>query len=494
MSPLTEGTSYWVASTPTTSYPALATDVEVDVCIVGGGLTGLLTAWELTEFGRTVAVLERSRIASSVTGFTTAKLTSQHGLKYHRIEQSRGQAAAATYGDVNERAMRRITQLAQQLGIEADIQSRAAYVYSTQPDHATTMQEEAASAARAGLPATFTTDVPVPFPTAGGVRFDDQLEFHPRKLVLGLAAELLARGCLIFEEAKVTGIESGSPCVVTTEAEARVRAADVVVATLLPSGAGSHLIKHVFCHQGYAVALPVDHDPLSDGLFISYDRPMRSLRSIPDGGRCLLQVGGAAQVADPNSGASPWDDLELWGRKHFDAEPAVYRWSTQDYSSADGVPLIGPASDETQHVRVATGFGGWGMSTAGVAAQLFRESICDGEQPWHALFDPRREIPVADSRVASSRSTSGRDVDAAQELDRLAPDSATIVEDHGEQVAAYREPDGTLHRVSAVCTHLGGIILWDRDQREWQCPCHGSRFKPDGAVSSGPARHPLPGR
>lgn len=493
MSPLTEGTSYWVATTPTTDHPTLATDIAVDVCVVGGGLTGLLTAWELTEAGRTVAVLERSRIAVSVTGYTTAKLTSQHGLRYHRIEQSHGPAAAATYGNVNERAMRRISQLAQ-LDIKADIQSRAAYVYSTQPDHTTTMQEEAASAARAGLPASFTTDVPVPFPTAGAVRFEDQLEFHPRKLVLGLAAELVARGCLIFEGTKVTDIDPGSPCVVTTEAGSRVRAADVVVATLLPSGAGNHLIKHVFCHQGYAVALPVDHDPLSGGVLISYDRPMRSLRSIPDGGRCLLQVGGAAQVVDPNSGASPWDDLEQWGREHFGAGAAVYRWSTQDYSSADGVPLIGPASDDTQHVRIATGFGGWGMSTAGVAAQLFRESICEGEQPWHALFDPRRDIALADSRVASSRSTSGRDVDAAQVLDRLAPDSATIVNDHGEQVAAYREPDGTLHRVSAVCTHLGGIVLWDRDQREWQCPCHGSRFKPDGAVSSGPARDPLPRR
>lgn len=228
MSPLTEGTSYWMASTPTTSYPPLEHGIDVDVCIVGGGLTGLLTAWELTDVGRTVAVLERNRIAESVTGYTTAKLTSQHGLKYHRIEQSRGTSAAATYGEANERAMRRITQLAEQLDIDADMQQRTAYVYSTRPDDAASLQEEAASAARAGHPASYTPDVPVPFPT-GGVRFEDQLEFHPRKLLLGLAAALRSRGGRIFEDMKATGIEPGTPCVVTSEGGACVHAADVVV-------------------------------------------------------------------------------------------------------------------------------------------------------------------------------------------------------------------------------------------------------------------------
>lgn len=155
-------------------------------------------------------------------------------------------------------------------------------------------------------------------------------------------------------------------------------------------------------------------------------RCVRSGRSPTATGACCRSA-GLRKWWTPVAENSPWDDLEQWGRERFGARPALYRWSTHDYSSADGIPLIGLVDEANPNVQVATGFGGWGMSTAGVAAQLFRESISEGQHQWHSLFDPHRDIPVADSRVVSSRSTSGRDVDASQELDRLSPGCATIV-------------------------------------------------------------------
>jgi nitrite reductase/ring-hydroxylating ferredoxin subunit len=198
-------------------------------------------------------------------------------------------------------------------------------------------------------------------------------------------------------------------------------------------------------------------------------------------------------VDEPSSGAGPWDDLERWGRDAFaGAREATWRWTTQDYSSTDGVPLIGRLGG-APNVSVATGFGGWGLTTAGVAGELIAGQITGAEADWHALFDPARGMPKVDTRIISGHRT-GLDTPPEQALAALAPGEARVLDLDGEEVAAYRDEAGELHRVSAACTHLGCIVLWDSGSTEWECPCHGSRFAPDGSVTHGPASEPLPAR
>ncbi|MCW2950414.1 MAG: oxidoreductase, partial [Thermoleophilia bacterium] len=258
------------------------------------------------------------------------------------------------------------------------------------------------------------------------------------------------------------------------------------------AGVAEHLRKHLYCHQGYAVALPLNHPSGPDGVFISHERPMRSIRTIgTDDGR-LLQIGGAAHVNDPNSGDTPYDDLEAWAREHFEVGPARYRWTTQDYSSADGMPLVGRV--DANGLYVATGFGGWGLTTAGAAASIMRSQIVGHDEPSEIdhVFDPLRALPLASSLIVSEHTSSGTDRDAIAAMHSLTPGTAAIVTHAGEQIAAYRTTDDQLQLVSAVCTHLGGIVLWDSEDTTWTCPCHGSKFKPDGEVCAGPARTPLP--
>ena len=392
MSPLISGNSYWMESVPGTPLPALSGDAHAHVCVVGGGITGLLCAYELAEAGQDVVLVEGERLASVVTGYTTAKLTSQHSLRYAALKDERGREAAETYGRVNEAALERIRQIAAELGVDGAIETRDAYVYGTSAETPEPIQKEAEVAAEVGLPASFTTSVPLPFDTVGAVRFTDQAQIHPRSLLLPLADALIERGVRIFESTTVTALQHDEHWTVTTEG-GTVRAEHVVLATGTPiAGVGDELWERLYCHQGYAVAMPLTGEG-PDGVLISHDRPMRSIRTILDGDRRLLQVGGGAFVHDSNSGASPFDDLEEWAREHFDVGPAEYRWSTQDNSTTDRVPMIGAL--EKPNLYIATGFGGWGLTTAGVAAALIRDLVTGaaGDPARERLFDPTRPRP-----------------------------------------------------------------------------------------------------
>lgn len=492
MSPITDGNSYWMASVPQTSLPALAEDIETEVCIVGGGITGLLCAFELVEAGKRVVIVESDRIASSVTGFTTAKLTSQHDLRYRRLTDELGADAARVYGRANQDALQRIRQIVDDLGIDADIETRDSYVFAVRPENVDDLRAEAQAASEAGLPASFTTDVPLPFETVGAVRFADQAQIHPRKLLIGLATVLADRGVQIFESSEVTDIEHDGRWTVTCKQGAHVQADAVVIAALTPvAGVGDELWGRFYCHQGFAVALPLRGQG-PDGVFITHERPMRSIRTIARPEGRLLEVGGASYVENPNDGDTPYDDLEAWAREHFDVGPAEYCWTTQDNSTADGVPLIGALDDNGLYVAI--GFGGWGMTTAGVAAAIIRDQITgeSTDEVRDRIFDPHRELREIDDALISEHTSSGTDRDAHMVVDALAPGEAAVVRHQGEQLAVHRRPDGQLDVVSAVCTHAGCIILWDNSAGHWSCPCHGSQFKSDGSIIQGPAATPLP--
>lgn len=494
MSPVTDGNSYWMASVPPTRLlPHLSENLEVDVCIIGGGITGLLCANELAEAGLGVIVLEAHRLASSVTGYTTAKVTSQHGLRYHRLTEELGVDAARAYGRANQDALDRIRQIVADLNIDADLQTRDAYVYATRPDGIAELRAEASAAAEAGLPASFTTEVPVPFATTGAVRFADQAQVHPRKLLLGLASHLRERGVRIFENSEVTAVEHRGRWIVTS-AGGTVTADAVVAAALTPvAGIGDDLWEHLYCHQGFAVALPLLGEG-PGGVLITHERPMRSIRTITGEDGPLLQVGGAAFVEDSNHGDTPYHDLEAWAREHFEVGEATYRWTTQDNSTSDGVPLIGRL--DTRGLYFAGGFGGWGMTTAGVAAAIIRDLIAGapGDGVRDRIFDPRRPMPPIDAGLISRHTSSGTDRDALVVIGALRPGEAAVVRHDGEQLGVHRRADGELDVVSAVCTHAGCIVLWDAAGTHWACPCHGSQFQPDGSLIRGPAEAPLPRR
>ncbi|HEX3291345.1 MAG TPA: FAD-dependent oxidoreductase [Gaiella sp.] len=495
--------SLWTATTDSTSFPALDGDLRVDVAVVGGGIVGITTALLLVAAGKTVALLEGDRVVEGVTGHTTAKVTSLHTMIYAELERRLGKDEARLYGEANEAGLDLIRRLCRDHAIECDLRETSAYTFATADDDVERIEREVAAALSAGLPASFVDEPPVPFSTRGAVRFSGQAQFHPRKYLLGLAEQLEASGGRVFERTRVVDVERGTPCRVRVKAGRAVTAESVIVATHAPILDAKLLLARARSERGYALALEAG-DEMPDGMFISASAPSHSVRTASFDGRDVLVVSGEGHhVGEPGEqGARAHSErLERWARDALGARDVLFRWSTQDLYSLDRRPFIG-AVDRRSRIFAATAFGGWGMTTGTVAGMLLRDLVLEVESPWAGLYDPGRiEARALPSLVQKGAHDAKRLIgdrlghdEPAGSVAELAPGSGEVVRIEGERLAVARDDSGTLHAVSAVCTHLGCIVSWNDAEQSWDCPCHGSRFSARGEVLHGPAKAPLADR
>jgi glycine/D-amino acid oxidase-like deaminating enzyme/nitrite reductase/ring-hydroxylating ferredoxin subunit len=491
-----EHSSYWMISGPGTDFPTYKPDGRrVDVAVVGGGITGLTVALLLNRAGASVAVLEAGRVAAGVTGHTTAKVTSLHGLTYAGLERSFGADGAHTYAEANEAALAEMARLITDLAIDCDFERHAAFTYTEDAGSVSRIEAEVAAATRAGLPATFTTEMDLPYPVAGAIRVEDQAQFHPRRYCAGLADAIVAGGGAIYEQTRVLDVDDGEPCRVRTES-GDLSAGHVVQATQLPIVDPGGFFAKTHPERSYALAVELD-GPSPQGMYLSVDQPTRSVRPIDD--RLVLIGGEGHKVGQDPDTRRRYAALEAFARERFGVVAIRHSWSAQDFMPADGVPYIGRLTPRSEHRLVATGFKKWGITHATVAAMILRDHITGAQNPWASLYDATRLNPKAAAGDLVSEN-----VNVAKRFvgDRLAtmrpPPAETLVPGeaglrtlNGHKVAAYRDDAGTLHAVSARCTHLGCLVTWNTAERSWDCPCHGSRFDVDGGVLQGPAVRPL---
>ena len=486
--------SLWLDTTPQTSYPSAQPEMTVDVAVVGGGIAGLTSALLLAQAGRSVALLERGRIVTRVTGFTTAKLTSCHGLIYHHLVKSFDQERARIYAEANEAAIRHVVAYTEGRGIDCDLQRMPAYTYGVSEGERQTLREEAEAAASCGLPASYTEDVPLPFPTAGAVRIDHQYVFHPRKYLLAVAEEFVEAGGRICENTRVTKIdEQDDGCVVTAD-PGEIRARDVVIATNYPIYDPKFFFTRLFVRSSYALGVKLEQ-PFPAGMFYSTEETEHSLRPHWAGtDREIVIVGGGTHpTGHGDDTVQRYRDLEDWARRNLPVKSVEYHWSTNDPESYDNVPLIGKLTSSTQHLYVATGFKGWGMSHGTLAGLLLRDEITGRDNPWSRLFNPNRIESFASGELVASNVhiigmlIKGKFANYEESVADLPNDDARVVEIDGKKIAVYRDDSGALHAVSASCTHLGCIVSWNSAEKTWDCPCHGSRFTCDGEVVHPPA-------
>jgi glycine/D-amino acid oxidase-like deaminating enzyme/nitrite reductase/ring-hydroxylating ferredoxin subunit len=492
--------SYWMHSAVGTPYPALKADLSVDVVVLGGGIAGVCTAWELTRAGRRVALLEAGRVAAGATGHTTAKLSSLHSMLYGALTRSFGARTARLYARSQQGAVEHVAEVVDELGIDCDLEWLPAFVYTESAEQREAMRAEADAVAGAGLQATFTTDTGLPFPVEGAVRVEGQAQFHPRKYVLALADDMTARGARVFENTRAIGLHEGDPCRVTTESGLTVTASDVVVATHYPVFNRALMFARLVPRREVVVAatIPADRDP--GGMYITPEQNTRSVRTAPHGpGERLLIVTGEKFTPGTADAADAFAALAAWTADRFPGAQVAYRWATQDPATTDRVPYIGPFHPAARHVYVAAGFGGWGMSTGVLSGRLIAALVA-GERPEEArLYDPRRFHPVQEARplLGAQATVAGHFVGdrlpgrAAGSMDDVAAGTGAVVQVDGRRVGVFRDEAGQLHAVSARCTHLGCLVHFNAGERAWECPCHGSRFAVDGSVVQGPANRPL---
>jgi glycine/D-amino acid oxidase-like deaminating enzyme/nitrite reductase/ring-hydroxylating ferredoxin subunit len=500
-------TSVWLATTDRTAYRPLEGESEADakrhaddvtpydVVVLGGGIAGLTTASLLKEAGLRVAVVEARRILEGVTGNTTAKLTSLHGLAYRAIAKTHGDEKARTYAEANEAAIRHVEADAQRRGVDCDFTRADAFTYAEDAENVVAVEEEAQTLRRLGLPGTLTTDTGLPYPVRAALRVPDQAHFHPRKYLLALAAAVHGNGSAIFERTTAQEVEDGDPCVVRTD-RGLLRARDVVVATHQPPFLRGLYFARLSLRRSYVLGMFLSA-PAPRGMYISAEDPFRSVRRQPHGGRDLLIVGG--QNHAPGWGgdtAATVRALEAWARARFPVESIEYRWATHDAVSPDHVPYVGRLTGDAKHVWVATGFSGWGMTNGTAAGLLLADLVQGRDHPWRELYDPGRSGLVGTVKALASdavgEAKSLWTSEAATPREQELPAGEARIEDWGwDKFAVYRDTEGRVHRVSAACTHLGCVVRWNPADTSWDCPCHGSRFDPDGRVLHGPATRPL---
>jgi glycine/D-amino acid oxidase-like deaminating enzyme/nitrite reductase/ring-hydroxylating ferredoxin subunit len=503
-----ETTPLWFATTPETDYdpfvePSDRAATSADAVVVGGGIAGLTTAVHLAEDDHDVVLLERDSLAEGVTGRSTAKVTSQHSLVYDQLREELGREAAEQYGEANQAALEEVARRADESDVDCGFRRLPAYTYARSDDDRAAVRDEVDTASSLGLPASFVEggELDLPYETRGAVAFADQAQFDPRKYLLALAESFVESGGRIYEETPVRDVEEGRPCRVETD-RGTVRADDVVLATHFPIVDRGGFFARMRPKRSYVLAVEIDGE-VPEGMYYDPSTPYRSLRPYRQDGEEYLLVGGenhkTGQAAEPDR----YRRLARFAREHFDVESIEYRWSTQDYVTADSVPYVGRMGPTTDHVYVATGFGGWGMTNGTAAGRVLAELVAGRDHPWHDLYSPKRVTLSKNSlrEVLSENVDAGgrflrgwlRAVDR-RTLQDLDPGEGTVIREGTRPLAVSRDEDGSLRAVSAVCPHLKCVVDWNDAESSWDCPCHGSRFEADGSVIDGPAARDLPTR
>ncbi len=459
-------TSLWHDRHPRTEPVPPAIAGSWDVIVVGAGITGLTTAALLARSGRSVLVVEARHVGAVTTGGSTAKVSLLQGTQYSKIARRHSSTVLRQYADANAEGLAWLVRFCDDHGV--DHQRRPAYTYATTEKGARAARAELDALQRAGLEkAGWADDVPLPFPTTGAVRMDDQVQLDPMELLDALAAEARAHGAVLAEGARVRRVHGRGPARVVTDA-GDADAATVVIATNMPILDRGGFFARAEPARSYSLAFRTG-TPAVDGMYLSADTPTRSLRDAPDADGPLLLVGGDGhKVGADTSEREHLDRLRAWTAEHFPSAVETHAWSAQDYVPHHGLPYVGPVLPGSEHVLVAGGYSKWGLTNGAAAALALSARILGGHVPWASAFEPwtRHEVPGA-------------------------PTSARI-----NAEVALEMTTGWIRRLTGsdtppVCTHLGGVLRWNDAEESWDCPLHGSRFGPDGAVLEGPATCPL---
>lgn len=471
--------SIWSKSVEISQRPVCPSNLSVDVAVIGAGMAGILTAYLLKERGRQVIVLEADRIGSGQTQNTTAKITAQHGMRYKKLIETYGQEKARMYAAANKEAIDRYQELVEKHQIACDFERLPAYLYST--EDAEKVKKEAEAAVRLGISARFCEKVSLPFPVKGAVCFEDQAQFHPLKFIRELAKELE-----VYEGTKVLSVKGH----VLTTSHGKITAQNVVFATHYPivNMPGFYFLRQ---HQERSYVAAYAGVEALDGMYYSADAEGLSYRSYQN----FLLAGGSAHRTGKSKPEGCYESIRRRVKNDFPKAQEITCWSAQDCMTHDELPFIGRYACFRPCWYVATGFRKWGMTFSMIAALVIADAVTGKENPYADLFSPQRchlTAGIKNFMVDLGESSAGllwmRNLFAAQKEADLKNGQGGVVRKGLKRYGCYKEEDGTIHRVSLRCPHMGCELEWNREECSWDCPCHGSRFDIYGNLIDNPAK------
>lgn len=487
--------SLWLDDAPSIPTDAWVQEATYDDVVVGAGLTGLATGLLLARAGRRVAVVEARSVGAVATGNTTAKVSLLQGTHLSSISQHHSDTVVEAYVTGNLEGQQWIARFCDDHGVP--VQRVPAYTYAQGTSGRSAIERERRVARRVGLDVTWLDGLDVPFPVEGAIGLADQVQLNPMDLLAALASELREHGGVLHEGVRVTGVNVGDPCQVSTT-EGDVRCSTVVLATGIPILDRSLYFAKMSPQRSYCVAYEGVSPP--EGMYLSADQPSRSVRwaARPDGSRALIVGGSGHAVGRSRSPRRHLDQLRSWAVEHFAGVRETHWWSAQDYAPVDHIPFVGPMPRGRGHVYVATGFDKWGMANAVASALRISADVLGGQMPWAEPLRHRITRPRALAQGVWLNAEVGALLAGGWVGSLMTGGNRPPAEGSGRIHRGVPKPvasstvDGTTCSVSAVCTHLGGVLTWNDAERSWDCPLHGSRFAPDGSVLEGPATRPLP--
>jgi glycine/D-amino acid oxidase-like deaminating enzyme/nitrite reductase/ring-hydroxylating ferredoxin subunit len=497
--------SIWHGTVGDMSRPALAAEARADVCIVGAGISGMVTAYLLSRAGRHVIVVDDGVVGGGETGRTTAHLSDALDDRYAELERIHGAEGARLAAHSHRSAIDLLERIAVEESIDCGFTWVDGYLFPADDagdgDAARQrLTDEFEAARRAGVPVEAGAAAPfAPFTDRECLRFARQARFSPLEFVAGLARCIEANDGRIHTGTHVTGVSGGSPVRVETAAGHTVLASACVVATNSPIN--DSVITHAkqAPYRTFALAARVPRDSVPDALYWEDADPYRYIRLQRGDGHDWVIVGGADyKTGQKDDDAGRLDELERWTRARFPmTESIAERWSGQVLEPADGLAHLGRSPDGAENVYVITGDSGHGMTHGTIGGMIVTDLILGRENPWTELYDPRRirlraagELAKENLNVAVQYSAWVLPGDA-RSAEAVPLGEGRVVRRGARMVAVYRDDAGTTHERSAVCTHLRCIVNWNDLEQSWDCPCHGSRFDRFGAVLNGPATEPL---
>lgn len=455
--------SYWANTIHLPEYPCLEKDMQVDVIIVGGGITGITSAYLLVNEGLKVAIIEADKLLNGTTGHTSAKITAQHDLIYDELIRYTGKTMARLYYEANIDALQFIQETINIHHIDCDFTHQDAYLYATTEEYALKLEKEAEAYEELRIEGKLVNKLPFDLEIHNALVMKNQAQFHPLKYLAHLTQIITEKGGYIFENTTAINTETGEQPVVHTREGARVTGNYVLSCSHFPfyEGAGLYSTR-MHADRSYIIAAKTKKD-YPGGMYISVDEPKRSLRRATINGEEMILISGEShKTGQGGETLKHYEALKLFGQQVFGLENIAYRWSAQDLITLDKIPYIGEITSGQKNVLIATGYRKWGMTNGTAAALLFRDTIFGEKNKYRELYTPSRfhMNPSLKNFLVENTNVVGHLIKGKLEIPQkcindLSNDEGAIIDIDGHRKGAYRDGEGKLHIVDTTCTHIG---------------------------------------
>lgn len=492
--------SFWLNSFGIEHFPKLNENINTDVCVIGGGLTGITTAYYLSKQGYKVTLIEKSTLLSKTSGHTTAKITSQHGIFYKYLLDSQGENFARKYLKANENAKENIKNIIKSENISCDFEKKNSYVFTENSNNISKIKDEVLTVNKLGIvKSKFVNkiDTNLNLNEKGAIEFENQAQFNPLKYANGLINIIKQNNGLIYENTEFQDYEKlDNSFKIETNTKFNITSKYLVLATRYPiiNFPGYYFLK-MYQEISYVIAVKPRIKFKVNGMYINDENPKISIKTAKYNGENILLFAGYNNKTGENIDlTSKYKSLKEKAKQICGEFETLYEWNTEDCISLDKIPYIGDFSKFTNNIFIATGFDKWGITTSNIAANIICDKINKNINEYEDIFKATRLEAIKNNDELKNmikQSFKSLVIDkfstTDEVIDNIPNDEGKIVMFGNKKVGIYKDKNGNVYAVNPVCTHLGCELTWNNLNKTWDCPCHGSRFEYTGKNIYGPA-------